>query len=171
MKISIRDALFIMTILAMGVAFAHHRSEVQKEFDLLNLNTEHSIAQLKFDYSIDIVDENFRRAELAFSPNMKDFASTVYSGTFDYEFSWWNDNHDEAPVDSEMFVDLIRPVAEAFSGSDGRFIWDSKTTPSLKNLFATETLEGGTIKFQVTYTVPSSADNNTIIRSEIPPGL
>ena len=170
MKLSVRDALFVMTILVLGVAFAIHRSEVKNDFDRLNLNTEHSIARLKFNYAMGVVDENFRRAELGFLPNKNDFIATAYSGTFDYEFNWWNNSKD-TPVDSQTFVDLIRPVSERFSGMDGRFIWDSETTPSLKTLFATKDLESGTIRFRVTYTVPSSVDNNAIIRSEIPPGL
>jgi len=169
MKFTLRDALFLIAIVALGISFALHRSDVKNDFYRHQLRTEHSIARLKFSNAMGLVDENFRRAGLGFLPNKTDFKETVYSGTFEYEYNWWNNT--DSPVENEMLVDLIRPVSERFSGLDGRFIWDSETTPTLKTLFSTKDLETGKIRFRVTYTIPSSADNNAMIRTRIPAGL
>ena len=152
MKLSMRDAFVFIAIIAMAIAFWLHRREVKNDFHQLQLNTEHSIAQLEFEYAIKVVDENFRQAGLGLLPNKTDFAASTYTGTFEYEYNWWNNN--DSPVKNGVFVDLIRPVSERFNGLDGRFIWDSETTPSLRSLFSKKDLESGTIKFTVTYQIP-----------------
>lgn len=161
--------MFFIAIIALGISFVLHRGEVKRDIHRIHLNTEHSIAQLKFRYAVEVVEENFRRAGIGLLPNKTDFNVTTYSGTFEYEYNWWN--NEDSPIEDKVFVDSIRPVSERFSGFDGRFIWEVETTPDLRTLYSTVNLESGTIRFRVKYTVPSSADNNAIIRSTIPSGL
>lgn len=148
MRVSLKEMLAAVAIMALAFGFALHVRTTTQKLHNFELNSRHLNAERDFQFRMVLVEENFRRAGYIFLSDIPADQVGVAFGTFERKYSWATDG--KPAISGMEFCELLRPLRYGFMSSQ-RIHWGVETEPTLRQIQAAADQSSGTIVIQVSY--------------------
>ena len=150
MKLSLKEMLIAVAIIALALGFALHVRTTKQQLSEFESHSRHASAKRDFELRMLLVEQNFRRAGYTFLPNLENDRFGESDGTFERKYDWAT--NDKPAVTGLDFCELLRPLTEGFTNSQ-KILWNVESEPNLRQIQVSPDQTSGTISFRIAYSL------------------